>query len=72
MQAHTQITVRIVAIVIGAGALHAAWNAIAKYLDDRLVVFALIGIASDGRWWFCPRLPGCRLYRAGIGAPVLY
>jgi drug/metabolite transporter (DMT)-like permease len=35
-----------VAIVIGAGALHAIWNAIAKYLDDRLVVFALIGVAS--------------------------
>ena len=34
------------AIVIGAGALHAIWNAIAKYLDDRLVVFALIGVAS--------------------------
>ena len=33
-------------IVIGAGALHAVWNAIAKYLDDKLVVFALIGVAS--------------------------
>ena len=33
-------------IVIGAGALHAIWNAIAKYLDDKLVVFALIGVAS--------------------------
>ena len=34
------------AIVIGAGALHAISHAIAKYLDDRLVVFALIGVAS--------------------------
>lgn len=46
MQAHSQITVQVVLIVIGAGALHATWNAIAKYLDDRLVVFALIGVAS--------------------------
>jgi drug/metabolite transporter (DMT)-like permease len=43
---HSQITVPIVLIVIGAGALHAIWNAIAKYLDDRLAAFALIGIAS--------------------------
>ncbi len=43
---HSQITVPIVMIVIGAGALHAIWNAIAKYLDDRLAAFALIGIAS--------------------------
>jgi drug/metabolite transporter (DMT)-like permease len=42
----TQITAPIVVIVIGAGALHATWNAIVKYLDDRLVVFALIGVAS--------------------------
>jgi drug/metabolite transporter (DMT)-like permease len=46
VQAHTQITIPIVAIVIGAGALHATWNAIAKYLDDRLAAFALIGVAS--------------------------
>jgi len=46
VQAHAQITLPIVLIVVFAGALHAAWNAIAKYLDDRLVVFALIGVAS--------------------------
>jgi drug/metabolite transporter (DMT)-like permease len=46
VQAHTQITLPVVAIVIGAGALHAVWNAIVKYLDDRLAVFALIGVAS--------------------------
>ena len=46
MPPHSQITVPIVMIVIGAGALHAIWNAIAKYLDDRLAAFALIGIAS--------------------------
>jgi drug/metabolite transporter (DMT)-like permease len=46
VQAHTQITIPIVAIVIGAGALHASWNAIIKYLDDGLAAFALIGVAS--------------------------
>ncbi|HEY7012850.1 MAG TPA: DMT family transporter [Streptosporangiaceae bacterium] len=46
MPSQSQITVPIVLIVIGAGALHAIWNAIAKYLDDRLAAFALIGIAS--------------------------
>jgi drug/metabolite transporter (DMT)-like permease len=43
---HSQISAPVVVIVIGAGALHATWNAIAKYLDDRLAVFALIGVAS--------------------------
>ena len=33
-------------IVIGAGILHASWNAITKGLDDRLVAFALIGVAA--------------------------
>lgn len=46
MPSDSQITVPIVLIVIGAGALHAIWNAITKYLDDRLAAFALIGIAS--------------------------
>jgi drug/metabolite transporter (DMT)-like permease len=46
VQAHTQITIPIVIIVIGAGALHATWNAITKHLDDRLAAFALIGVAS--------------------------
>ncbi len=70
MQAHTQITVSIVLIVIGAGALHAAWNAIAKYLDDRLAVFALIGVASTvvgGAVLAVTGLP----YRAAIWFAVL-
>ena len=46
MQAHSHITISIVLIVIGAGAVHAIWNAIAKFVEDRLVVFALIGVAS--------------------------
>ncbi len=40
------LTPAIVAVVIGAGALHACWNAIAKQVDDRLMAFAWIGIAS--------------------------
>jgi drug/metabolite transporter (DMT)-like permease len=39
------LTGLIVLIVIGAGVLHAVWNAIAKQLDDRLMAFAVIGIA---------------------------
>jgi drug/metabolite transporter (DMT)-like permease len=39
------LTGLIVVIVIGAGVLHAAWNAIAKQLDDRLMAFAVMGIA---------------------------
>jgi drug/metabolite transporter (DMT)-like permease len=43
-QAH--LTLLIVAVVVGAGALHASWNAIVKQADDRLMAFAWIGIAS--------------------------
>lgn len=46
MQASTQITLPVVLIVIGAGALHAAWNAIAKSCADQLAVFAMIGVAA--------------------------
>ena len=44
MTAGPHLTVTIVLIVIGAGALHAAWNAIAKQLDDRLMALAVMGI----------------------------
>ncbi len=70
MQAHTQITVPVILIVIGAGALHAAWNAIAKSMDDRLVVFALIGVAATlvgGAVLATGGLP----YRAAIGFAVV-
>jgi len=40
-----QLTPTIVAVVIGAGALHACWNAIIKHINDRLMAFAVIGIA---------------------------
>ena len=33
-------------VVLGAGVLHAAWNAITKSIEDRLLAFALIGVAS--------------------------
>jgi drug/metabolite transporter (DMT)-like permease len=33
-------------MVIGAGVLHAIWNAMAKYVDDRLTAFAMIGVLS--------------------------
>jgi drug/metabolite transporter (DMT)-like permease len=43
-QAH--LTPLIVAAVIGAGAMHACWNAITKQIPDRLMAFAWIGAAS--------------------------
>jgi drug/metabolite transporter (DMT)-like permease len=46
MTASAHLTAGITVIVIGAGGLHAAWNAITKHVDDRLMTFALIGIAS--------------------------
>ena len=70
MLAHSQITIPVAAIVIGAGALHAAWNAIAKSLDDRLAAFGLIGVASTvcGGLVLCVTgLPS----RAAIGFAVL-
>jgi len=66
---HSQITVPIVVIVIGAGALHAAWNAIAKYLDDRLAGFALIGVVSTIGGGLVLALTGLP-YRASIGFAV--
>jgi drug/metabolite transporter (DMT)-like permease len=70
VQANAQITLPIVLIVIGAGALHATWNAITKHLDDRLAVFALIGVASTvvgGAVLAVTGLP----YRAATGFAVL-
>ena len=45
MTAQPHLTTLIVVAVIGAGALHAVWNAIAKHLDDRLMAFAVMGIS---------------------------
>lgn len=44
MTAQPHLTSLIVVIVIGAGALHAVWNAIAKHAGDRVMVFALMGV----------------------------
>jgi drug/metabolite transporter (DMT)-like permease len=45
MTAQPHLTALVVVIVIGAGALHAVWNAIMKQLGDRVMAFALMGIA---------------------------
>ena len=69
MTAQAHLTPLIVAIVIGAGALHATWNAIAKQVDDRLMAFAWIGIASTvcgGLALVVTGLP----YRAAIGFAI--
>ncbi|HSZ99204.1 MAG TPA: DMT family transporter, partial [Streptosporangiaceae bacterium] len=66
-QAH--LTPLIISIVIGAGALHATWNAIAKQVDDRLMAFAWIGVASTvcgGIGLVVTGLP----YRAAIGFAI--
>jgi drug/metabolite transporter (DMT)-like permease len=44
--AQPHLTPAIIAVVIGAGALHACWNAIAKQVDDRLMAFAWMGVAQ--------------------------
>jgi len=41
-----QLTPVVIAVVIGAGGLHACWNAIAKQVSDRLMGFAWISIAA--------------------------
>ena len=70
MASHSQITVPVVLIVIGAGALHAAWNAIVKYVDDSLAVFALIGVTSTLGGGMVLALTGLP-YRASIGFAVV-
>ena len=41
-----RLTPAVIAAVIGAGALHACWNAIAKHVTDRLMAFAWIAAAA--------------------------
>ena len=43
---HTSLTPGVLLVVLGAGVLHAAWNAMAKSVEDRLFGFALIGVAA--------------------------
>ncbi len=63
------LTPLVVAIVIGAGALHATWNAIVKQVDDRLMAFAWIGIASTVGGGLGLAITGLP-YRAAIGFAI--
>jgi drug/metabolite transporter (DMT)-like permease len=63
------LTPAVIAVVIGAGALHACWNAIAKQVQDRLMAFAWIGIAATiagGAVLLITGMP----YRAAIGFAI--
>lgn len=42
---HRELTAGVLFVVLGAGVLHAVWNAITKSFEDRLMVFAWIGAA---------------------------
>lgn len=42
---HRELTTGVLLVVLGAGVLHAVWNAILKHSSDRLVAFAWIGVA---------------------------
>jgi len=66
---HPQLTPLIVAVVIGAGALHATWNAIAKQVGDRLMAFAWIGVASTVGGGLVLILTGLP-YRTAIGFAI--
>jgi drug/metabolite transporter (DMT)-like permease len=46
MSTQAHLTPFIIVIVIGAGALHACWNSIAKQVSDQLMAFAWIGLSS--------------------------
>jgi len=45
---HDSLTTFVLVAVIGAGVLHAAWNAMVKHIDDRLMTFAAIGVTATG------------------------
>lgn len=46
MTAAAGIAPGVAVVVLAAGALHASWNAITKQLQDRLMAFAMIGLAA--------------------------
>jgi drug/metabolite transporter (DMT)-like permease len=63
------LTPAIVVLVIGAGVLHAAWNAIAKQVSDRIMAFAVMGACQTlgaGLVVALAGLPG----RAAVGYAV--
>jgi drug/metabolite transporter (DMT)-like permease len=69
MTAQPHLTGLIAVIVIGAGALHATWNAIMKKLGDRVMAFALMGVTltlGGGLAVAVTGLPG----RAAVGFAV--
>jgi drug/metabolite transporter (DMT)-like permease len=43
---HRHLTLAVLFIVLGAGVMHAVWNAITKAIHDRLVVLGWIGLMS--------------------------
>lgn len=47
MNAPSGLSTQIVLIVLGAGVLHALWNAIVKHIGDGLTAFALIGFVAS-------------------------
>ena len=42
----THLTATVTVFVLGAGVLHAAWNAIASVIEDKLLAFGLIGLTQ--------------------------
>ncbi len=44
---HRQLALTVLLVVLGAGVVHAVWNAITKGVEDRLVVLAWIGLMSS-------------------------
>ena len=75
MTAQPHLTGLIVAAVIGAGALHAVWNAIAKQLDDRVMAFAVMGIAltvGGGALVAVTGLPGRTAVSFAVASAVIH
>jgi drug/metabolite transporter (DMT)-like permease len=75
MTPQPQLTGLIVVIVIGAGALHAVWNAIAKQLDDRLMAFAVMGVSltlAGGLAVAVTGLPGRAAVMFAVASAVIH
>lgn len=54
----THLTVTVTVLVLGAGVLHATWNAIASVIKDKLVAFGLIGLTETVVAAICLPLAG--------------
>jgi drug/metabolite transporter (DMT)-like permease len=69
------LTPAIIVAVIGAGALHACWNAIAKQVSDRLMAFAWIAISSmavGGLVLACTGLPSREAIPFAITSAIIH